>query len=134
MEIFSGSWFASIVKEQKVQFQELLPELIKKLILNTCSDLNQIRLPGKDDVWAPGFDGIVSNDEKNLFVCEGCTNSLASPYSYSCFPKNTSIKLVKQKTPPSHHGFKLCCDGSSFKKQLMHVVQIVLCNIEWIKD
>lgn len=71
MELFSASSFSKTVKDNTRLFQGLLPELIKKLILNSCSDLNQIRLPGKDDVWAPGFDGIVENTKKTLYVCAG---------------------------------------------------------------
>lgn len=71
MDIFDGTTFVRMVEKNKRLFQGLLPELVKKLILNSCNGITHIRIPGKDDVWAPGFDGIVENSLTTTYVCDG---------------------------------------------------------------
>ena len=51
-------------------FQELLPELVKRLIIDSSKSLSSIRIPSKDDIWAPGFDGIIESDEKSSYIAE----------------------------------------------------------------
>lgn len=57
--------------QHKKLSESILPELIKRLILCSCPDLSNIRIPGKDDVWAPGFDGIVINQQRFRYVNSG---------------------------------------------------------------
>ncbi|MCR5694155.1 MAG: hypothetical protein K6G89_04195 [Clostridia bacterium] len=71
MDILTGTTFEHMVDENKRLFEGLLSELVKRLILHSCSGINQIRIPGKDDVWAPGFDGFVQNSVSTKYVCEG---------------------------------------------------------------
>lgn len=72
MNIFTSNKLSSLVEQNKRLSEEILPELIKRLILSSCHDnLSSIRIPDKDDIWAPGFDGIVECDKHTLYVCEG---------------------------------------------------------------
>lgn len=71
MELISASKLASLSIEKGRLFQELLPELVKRLIIDSSKSLSSIRIPSKDDIWAPGFDGIIENDEKNTYVASG---------------------------------------------------------------
>ena len=49
----------------------MFPELVKRLILNSCQSVSNLRIPGHDDVWAPGFDGIVESQEQTPYVAAG---------------------------------------------------------------
>ena len=60
-------------KQHQRDFQELLPELVKKLIINSCTSVSSIRMPHGDDIWAPGFDGVVDCSEGNRYVPAGCS-------------------------------------------------------------
>ncbi|MBQ4448054.1 MAG: hypothetical protein II897_07140 [Clostridia bacterium] len=71
MEILSGTKLQRIAEKDSRLFQGLLPELVKRLIISSCPDISNIRIPGKDDVWAPGFDGVVESNQENRFVCAG---------------------------------------------------------------
>ncbi len=71
MKLITASTLESISVEKSRMFQELLPELVKRLIIDSCESLSSIRIPDKDDIWAPGFDGVIENDEQNTYVCSG---------------------------------------------------------------
>lgn len=71
MDIFSGTKLSAMAAERPKLFQELLPELIKKLILCNSNNVKNIRMPSKDDNWSPGFDGIVESEESTVYVCAG---------------------------------------------------------------
>lgn len=61
----------SLVANNKKKSEYLLPELVKRLILSSVDKISSIRIPSKDDVWAPGFDGIVECDENLAHICSG---------------------------------------------------------------
>ena len=71
MDIFDAAKLSSMVENDKRLFQGLLPELVKKLILNSCTGVSYVRIPSMDDVWAPGFDGVVENSQATPYVCSG---------------------------------------------------------------
>ncbi len=71
MEILSGTKLQRIAEKDSSRIQGLLPELVKRLILSSCPNISNIRIPGKDDVWAPGFDGVVENAHEYKYVCSG---------------------------------------------------------------
>lgn len=71
MEIITSNYLKQFLEQDKRKFEGLLPELVKKLILSSSPQINTIRMPGRDDVWAPGFDGIVDCQEKSTYVAEG---------------------------------------------------------------
>lgn len=106
MDILTGTALQHMVDDNKRLFQELLPELVKRLILHSCSGVNQIRIPGKDDVWAPGFDGIVQNSVSTKYVCEGTsvweigTNSNTLSKINSDYNKRTTdpLSIIKTNT------------------------------------
>lgn len=39
--------------------------------MSSCQNISSIRMPGNDDVWAPGFDGIVESQEQTPYVAAG---------------------------------------------------------------
>ena len=51
--------------------QQLLPELIKRLIDASVSDVDRISFPSRDTVYLPGWDGVVSCDERIDMVPAG---------------------------------------------------------------
>lgn len=71
--IINAEWLDAMSKQHQRDFQELLPELVKKLIINSCTSVSSIRMPHGDDIWAPGFDGVVDCSEGNRYVPAGCS-------------------------------------------------------------
>lgn len=71
MDLISASMIQSLNTERKRQFEELLPLIIKKLIIAGNVDLTKIRIPSGNDIWAPGFDGIICCESGNTYVAEG---------------------------------------------------------------
>lgn len=71
MYLLDGTLFSFMANSHKEAMKGLLPELVKRLILNCCSNIKNIRMPGCNDVWAPGFDGVVENDLEFKYVCSG---------------------------------------------------------------
>ena len=69
--IINAEWLDAMSKQHQRDFQELLPELVKKLIINSCTSVSSIRMPHGDDIWAPGFDGVVDCSEGNCYVPAG---------------------------------------------------------------
>ncbi len=51
--------------------QQLLPELIKKLIDASVSDINKLSFPSGDATFIPGWDGITNSEEKIDLVPSG---------------------------------------------------------------
>ena len=75
MLIIDGTILSKYADEHSKEFQSLLPELVKRLILSSCSDIKNIRIPGMNDIWAPGFDGIIENTKEFKYVCSADSNS-----------------------------------------------------------
>ena len=48
-----------------------LPLLVKKLILASSKKITKCDFPSEDQVYLPGYDGIVKNEEETLFVPKG---------------------------------------------------------------
>ena len=71
MELITANKLKQLAEENKKKFEQLLPELIKRLILSSELDVTYIRVPSGDDVWAPGFDGIVECNKESTYVCSG---------------------------------------------------------------
>ncbi len=71
MEIITASMLSSLCEEKKREFEGLLPLLVKKLILHSCIDIDSIRMPHGEDIWAPGFDGFIHCTEKTTYVASG---------------------------------------------------------------
>ncbi|MBQ6480370.1 MAG: hypothetical protein IJI45_04550 [Anaerolineaceae bacterium] len=59
------------LEQDKRKFEGLFPELVKRLILSDSQSISEIRMPSLDDVWAPGFDGIVYSQEQTAYVAAG---------------------------------------------------------------
>ena len=70
MELISAGTLEKIFAEHKRKTEELLPALIKRLINSSCPDAN-LRIPEEDDIWAPGYDGIVSTETGSRYVAAG---------------------------------------------------------------
>lgn len=52
-------------------FETLLPELIRKLIIASCSTFPDVHIPIGDSIYKPGWDGQCDVKEKYLFVPKG---------------------------------------------------------------
>ena len=94
VNIFSGTKLSAMAAERPKLFQELLPELIKKLILCNSNNVKNIRMPSKDDNWSPGFDGIVESEGSTAYVCAGksvwefgANKNFFKKINVPCFPK-----------------------------------------------
>lgn len=67
----TAAMLQTLNKVQKRRFEELLPEIIKKLIIAGTNDLSGIRIPTGNDIWASGFDGIITCKIGGKYVAEG---------------------------------------------------------------
>lgn len=71
MDLINSKLLQNLIEENKKEMEGLFPELIKRLIVSSCKKISSIRIPSLDDVWAPGFDGIISCDEQTTYVNSG---------------------------------------------------------------
>ncbi len=71
MEIITASMLQALSTENKKQFEGLLPLIVKKLIIAGTNDLSSLRIPSGDDIWASGFDGIITCATENSYVAAG---------------------------------------------------------------
>ena len=71
MKLFTSKMLERLMGKQKKKSEGLLPEIIKRLIRSSCPDYSYIRAPEEDDIWAPGYDGIVDNGTKTPYVAQG---------------------------------------------------------------
>lgn len=71
MDIMTPGYLEMLCDKNKKQFEGILPLLIKKLIISSCKTVSSIRIPDRDDIWAPGFDGIIICDEISTYVPSG---------------------------------------------------------------
>ncbi len=89
MNLMDGGNLQQLIDSQKKLSECLLPELVKRLILSSRSSLDSIRFPGMDDVWAPGFDGIVECSSGSTYVPEGLS-------AWECGANADSLKKVNE--------------------------------------
>lgn len=69
MSYINSTALSEIFSKEKRRGQELLPLLIKKLIISSCNIIGNIRFPSGDAIWNSGFDGIVKDiTVSNSFV------------------------------------------------------------------
>ena len=79
--------------------QELLPELISRLIHASISDFSKFRFPSGDTVYLPGLDGILKSHEKvyniepGLSLWECGTNKNPKSKAESDYKKRVSNSL-----------------------------------------
>ena len=71
MSFITSAILKRFLDQDKRKFEGIFPELVKRLILSSCQTVSNIRMPGNDDVWAPGFDGIVESIEQTTYVSAG---------------------------------------------------------------
>lgn len=67
MKLFSGKMLETLLIEQRRYSEGLLPEIIKRLINCSEAKVDSLRIPDGDDVWAPGYDGIVEPNENLIW-------------------------------------------------------------------
>ena len=70
MKLLTASVLKSLFEGGKRNTEGLLPELVKRLIHNSFPTA-KLRMPSFDDVWAPGFDGVVDCPEDGQFISAG---------------------------------------------------------------
>lgn len=68
MKLFSGKMLETLLIEQRRYSEGLLPEIIKRLINCSGAEVDRLRIPDGDDVWAPGYDGIVSAKVESEYI------------------------------------------------------------------
>ena len=71
MKLFSGKMLETLLIEQRRYSEGLLPEIIKRLINCSGAEVDRLRIPDGDDVWAPGYDGIVSAKVESRYITAG---------------------------------------------------------------
>lgn len=71
MDIINAEILKELMQTEKRRAEELLPELVKRLIISSVKDIVSVRIPDKNDIWAPGFDGIIGVKESTLHVADG---------------------------------------------------------------
>ena len=71
MELITASMLEALNTEKKRQFEELLPLIIKKLIISGTRDLTGLRMPSGNDIWASGFDGVISCVTGTTYITKG---------------------------------------------------------------
>ena len=71
MSFVTSAILKRFLEQDRRKFEGLFPDLIKRLILSSCQSVSNIRMPGLDDVWAPGFDGIVESKDQTPYFTSG---------------------------------------------------------------
>ena len=71
MEIIKPRKLAEINDNNKKLFEQLLPELVKRLVLASNTSVSNHRFPSMDDIWAPGYDGVAVCNEETKYVSKG---------------------------------------------------------------
>ena len=109
MSIITTSLLEHIFSKNCRRGQEILPELVKRLILSNATAVSSIRIPDKDDIWAPGFDGVIDINEniahvnKGISVWEFGTNTASLAKINSDYEKRTSNPAGIQKKSTSFY-------------------------------
>ncbi|MBQ6426004.1 MAG: hypothetical protein IJJ92_04350 [Clostridia bacterium] len=71
MELITASMLEALNTEKKRQFEGLLPLIVKKLIVAGASDSPSLRIPSGNDIWASGFDGVITCAKGTTYIAEG---------------------------------------------------------------
>ncbi len=71
MDLINSKTLQTLIESNKKEMEGIFPELIKRLIISSCRKISSIRFPSGDDVWAPGFDGLLDCEEQTTFVNSG---------------------------------------------------------------
>ena len=71
MEIISANKLKEMNSLNKRKFEQLLPEIIKRLIMASNSSVTEHRFPSGNDIWASGYDGIANCEIASDYVCKG---------------------------------------------------------------
>ena len=70
--IISASLFLDLIKKKKKLSESIVPELIKRLIRETVSYSTYMHIPTNDDIFTPGFDGVIKgNTTSHKYLPEG---------------------------------------------------------------
>lgn len=100
MKLFSGKMLETLLIEQRRYSEGLLPEIIKRLINCSGAEVDRLRIPDGDDVWAPGYDGIVSAKVESRYITAGksvwefgCSSDSLAKIE-SDFEKRTEIRWI----------------------------------------
>ena len=64
LQLITEAKLERIIDESKHKSQSLFPELIKRLIDETCEDVEYLRAPSADEIHQHGYDIIVKNRKK----------------------------------------------------------------------
>lgn len=109
MEIIKPNQLVDISVNNKKLFEQLLPELVKRLILAGNASVFGHRFPSMDQIWAPEFDGIANCKEESKYVHKGMsvwefgTNANALAKINSDYDKRTKNSLGINKEDASFY-------------------------------
>ena len=104
MKIITAGKLKEINTLHKRKFEQLLPELIERLVISSNSSVIEHRFPSGDDIWAPGFDGVLHCEMASEYVCKGKsvwefgTNDAALDKINKDYEKRTGNSLGVEKT------------------------------------
>ncbi len=71
MEIITANKLKEMNSLNKRKFEQLLPEIVKRLLIASNSSVTEHRFPSGDDIWAPGYDGVANCEMATTYVCKG---------------------------------------------------------------
>lgn len=71
MKVITANKLKEMNSLNKRKFEQLLPEIVKRLIMASNSSVLEHRFPSGNDIWAPGYDGIANCEISSEFVCKG---------------------------------------------------------------
>lgn len=71
MEIITAAMLKEFSDLHKREIESLLPELVKRLVIASNTEVRNHRFPAGDDVWAPGYDGIAYSEKETTYVNSG---------------------------------------------------------------
>lgn len=95
-------------KKEPRQAQELLPQLVIRLILSTCNNIEKFDFPIGKGVQFPGYDGVLVSNEKTAFLPTG-----KSVWEFGT-DENTIAKLRSDIKKRSENSLGVCVTETTF--------------------
>ena len=68
--------------------EALMPELMRRLVHASLKEITYVSFPNEDNVYMPGFDGVLEVNQSNPYVSTGLSErlyALRHPYQYMAY-------------------------------------------------
>ncbi len=106
MEIITPKKLEEMTKLNKRKMEQLLPEMVERLLLEDNMTVNEHRFPFGDSIWVRGYDGVAFCEKSSGYVCEGKSvwefgtsdNSLRKIEEDYCKRTQNSLGINKKET------------------------------------